>query len=321
MRKSMLARIGALAAVAAALALGTARPGNAETLRIGKSVAKSFTFALLDVGIESGIFKKHGLDLTVTAFAGGANLQQGFAAGAIDIGLGAGPDMAFIVKGSPVMAVSALLGTPNLVLIVRPDAGITSADDLRGKLISVSSPYSMTGWLVRELAHRKGWPDGSIRLVANNPSAGWAAMRTKEIDGMVDNIAAGLEGQEKGLGKILVKFQDLLEHFHTNVIFASKDLVQKKPETVRAFLAAWIETVAYAKSHKAETVAIASKTIGIDPKLGAEIYDLEKPLYSDDGRFDPAALAVLKRSFVELKLLDTEPDMSGLYTEAYLPAR
>jgi hypothetical protein len=30
-------------------------------------------------------------------------------------------------------------------------------------------------------------------------------------------------------------------------------------------------------------------------------------------------LATLKSSFVELKLLDTEPDMSKLYTEAFLP--
>jgi hypothetical protein len=30
-------------------------------------------------------------------------------------------------------------------------------------------------------------------------------------------------------------------------------------------------------------------------------------------------LTTLKRSFIELKTLDTEPDMATLYTEAYLP--
>ena len=43
------------------------------------------------------------------------------------------------------------------------------------------------------------------------------------------------------------------------------------------------------------------------------------PMFSDDGRFDPKALAVLRHSFVELGLLPTEPDMSKLYTENFLP--
>ena len=43
------------------------------------------------------------------------------------------------------------------------------------------------------------------------------------------------------------------------------------------------------------------------------------PMYSDSGKFNPKALDVLAKSFVELKTLPTEPDMSKLYTEALLP--
>jgi hypothetical protein len=35
--------------------------------------------------------------------------------------------------------------------------------------------------------------------------------------------------------------------------------------------------------------------------------------------FDTESLATLKRSFVDLKLLDSQPDMSKLYTEEFLP--
>jgi hypothetical protein len=41
--------------------------------------------------------------------------------------------------------------------------------------------------------------------------------------------------------------------------------------------------------------------------------------FSDTGKFDPQALAVLRRSFVEMGTLSSEPDMSKLYTEAFLP--
>jgi hypothetical protein len=43
------------------------------------------------------------------------------------------------------------------------------------------------------------------------------------------------------------------------------------------------------------------------------------PMFTDTGRFEPKALAVLSRSFVEMKILPAEPDMSKLYTEAFLP--
>ncbi len=42
-------------------------------------------------------------------------------------------------------------------------------------------------------------------------------------------------------------------------------------------------------------------------------------MHTKNCRFDPEALAVLQRSFGEMKLMEGEPDMSKLYTEAYLP--
>ena len=43
------------------------------------------------------------------------------------------------------------------------------------------------------------------------------------------------------------------------------------------------------------------------------------PMFSDDGRLNPRALATLAKSYVELQLLPREPDMTALYTEAFLP--
>jgi hypothetical protein len=42
-------------------------------------------------------------------------------------------------------------------------------------------------------------------------------------------------------------------------------------------------------------------------------------MFSADGKFDPKALAVLSRSYPELKILPAEPDMRKLYTEELLP--
>ena len=71
---------------------------------------EAFSFVPLDIGIQKGFFKKHGLDIQSTAFTGDAKLHQAMAADSIDLALGSGPAMAFIVKGSPVKAIAAMAG-------------------------------------------------------------------------------------------------------------------------------------------------------------------------------------------------------------------
>ena len=90
---------------------------------------------------------------------------------------------------------------------------------------------------------------------------------------------------------------------------------------MRRFLKGWLETIAFMRTNKDETVKIAMPVLDTDATLTAQIYDELTPMFSDDGRFDPQALAALRRSFVEMKTLPQEPDMSKLITEAFLPAQ
>ena len=104
------------------------------------------------------------------------------------------------------------------------------------------------------------------------------------------------------------------------MIFATDKAIAQKPAALRAFLKGWFETIAFMRKDKAATVAIAGEVMGTDPALTSGIYDELMPMFSDTGRFDPKALAVLRKSFVEMKTLAEEPDMGKLYTEAFLPA-
>src|SRR5262245_65990259 len=108
--------------IALSLALGASSAAAAEKLRVGRAVPQASSFVPVDVGIRHGIFKKHGLEIESTAFAGDAKMQQAMAAGSIDIALGSGPAMAFIAKGAPVKAVAAFAGRP-LLLVLEVSSG------------------------------------------------------------------------------------------------------------------------------------------------------------------------------------------------------
>ena len=294
---------------------------SAETLRVGKAGRDAFSFVPTDVGAQTGLFKKHGIDLEISSFGGDARVQQAMAADGIDIGLGSGPGLAFIVKGSPVKGIAAMADPPlTFALVVRDDNSIKTLDDLKGKKVGVSTVGSVTGWLVGETSRQKGWGYNGMELTpVGDDASRVAAVKTKSLDGAVVNLAVALNYAQRGDGRILMLFGDLLKDFHVHVIFATDKAIATKPAALQKFLAGWFDTIAFMRNDKAKTVEIAQQVMGTDGLTAARIYDAMMPMFNDDGRFKPKALAVLSRSFVDMKTLPVEPDMSKLYTEASLP--
>lgn len=295
----------------------------ADPLRVGKSVPQAFSFVPLDVGMKSGIFKKNGLDIDASAFAGDAKMQQAMAADSIDIGIGSGPAMAFIAKGAPIKAVAAMAGRPLLLtLAVRSDGSVKTVADLKGKKVGVSTVGSLTYWVADELSRQRGWGAGGIEIVPVGAFKSMlAALKTKQIDGIVTDVATAYEMEKSGQGKILYRFGDLVKDFHIHVIFATNKTIANRPDAIRAFLKGWFETIAFMRKNKATSVEIAKDIMETDTAIAGRVYDELMPMFSDDGKFNPKALAVLSRSYVELHVLDKEPDMTTLFTEAYLPKK
>src|SRR5262249_46692777 len=106
-----------------------------------------------------------------------------------------------------------------------------------------------------------------------------------------------------------------------HVIFASNDLIARNPDLLRRFLVAWFDIIVYMNAHEAETLAITNKVTGLTDDIAKVVYKEQMPMFSLDGRFDPNALAVVQRTFSDLALLDSAPDMKALYTEEFLPKR
>jgi NitT/TauT family transport system substrate-binding protein len=302
-------------------ALVAASSATAETLRVGKAGRDAFSFVPTDIGAQTGLFKKHGIDVTISSFGGDARVQQAMTADGIDIGLSSGPGLAFVVKGSPVKGIAAMADAPlTFALVVRNDDSIKTLDDLKGKKVGVSTVGSVTGWLVGETARQKGWGyDGMELTPVGDDASRVAAVKTKSIDGAVVNLAVAFNFVQRGDGRVLLLFGDLLKDFHVHVIFATDKAIATRPEALRKFLAGWFETIAFMRKEKAKTIEIARHVMGTDEPTTARIYDAMMPMFNDDGRFKPKALAVLSRSYVDMKTLPAEPDMRKLINESFLP--
>lgn len=295
----------------------------AESLRVAKVVPFAWTFTPLDVGIQEGIFAKHGLAIEASASAGDAKLQQLLTAGSVDIGLGSGPGMAFAAKGVPAKAVAAMYGTPrNMAVMVGYDSPIKTIDDLKGKKIGCTTVGSLTAWIGARINEKKGWGKNGIDVVAigGMPPAR-AAIKTHQIDGYIGALEVGYKLEEAKEWRVITTGTPFVDHFITHVIFARDELVQKQPDTVLTFLQGWFETIAYMKAHKDRAVAISAKAIDISPAAASRAYDEQMPGFSTDGIFDPQAVATLKKSFLEMGLLKQVPDDKVLFTTQFVPVK
>jgi ABC-type nitrate/sulfonate/bicarbonate transport system substrate-binding protein len=148
-------------------------------------------------------------------------------------------------------------------------------------------------------------------------------LRTGNVDAAVIDIAEGLDLEARGQVKILINFGSFIQNFQNQIIYASDRAIAEKPDAVRRFVKGWFETIAYARNNKAETVAFARDTLGVRDSVAAEVYDQLMPsnFFSTDGVIAPPTLAAMSKSFVELKLLPNEENLSRFVTDQFLPAK
>lgn len=294
----------------------------ADVLRVGKSIGAAFTYVPLDVGVSQGIFRKLGLDIKIYNFGGAARQTQAMTAGSLDIGLGSSTAMALIVRGAPMLAVGVIANTvANIGILVPVDSPIKTLADLKGKKIGITTPGSLTDWMLRELNRSQDWGRDGARAVAigSSRAGNIAALKTGSIDALIDDYSTVFDERGAKDMRLLAKASTFARDFVREVIFASNTAVKERPDAVRRFVRGWLDSIALVKSNRALSAIIGGNVQSISPDDYGKMYDAAVSMFSDTGRFDPAKLEVLRGSLVELKILPTAPDMSKLYTEEFLP--
>lgn len=313
---------GLLAVLAGALSVSVPCLA-ADTIRVAKSVPFSWTFTPAEVGVETGIFAKHGLALEITGFAGDAKLQQALTAGSVDIGLGGGPALAFPAKGVPAKGVAVLANEPrNMALIVSYASAYHGIDDLKGKKIGVTTVGSLTDWLAQQMAIQKGWGQAGVTTVSvGGQDTSRAVLATGQVDALVFSLEVGYAMQDQKLWRVLQTMDMFAPKFFTHVIFASNDMLANHNAQVGAFLKGWFETIAWMAKNKQRTVEITAKVLDLPQDAISRAYDEEMRMFSTDGSFDPQSLEVLKTSFIDMKILDAKPQDDQILTRQFVPVK
>ena len=316
----MVSRLGMAAALVVAYGLSAQA---ADKVHVAKSADVAWTFVVLDIGLRQGIFAKYGIDPEISALGGDAKVQQALTANSLEFGLGSGPSMAFVAKGAPVYAVAAFAAEPrNISVVIGANSPIKTVADLKGKTLAVTTAGSLTDWLAHRLAVQEGWgTDGVKTLALGGFGPALAALKTGQIDGIMAAIEAGYGLEERGEGKVLVGMEKYAPKFITHVVYARKDVIASNPDLVSRFLKGFFATIAFEKANKDKTTEIAMQVLHQSKAVMDRTYDYEISMFEDDGHFDPAAVEVIKDSFVGMGILDKKPPNDQLFTTQFVPVK
>ncbi len=313
-----------LYALLCATALVAATPARAaDTLRVGTPEATALPFNILEVGTQAGLFARYGIVVERQDFAGSAKLHPAMSADAIDLAMGSGSDFLFIVRGVSEKAVGMYQKLPNdLSIVARVDGPVKSLADLKGKKMGVAGPGGLGLWVAMSAGRTQGWAPDDVTYAYLGTMAGiTAALVSSNVDAGVLDTGAAYRTEGEGRTKVLAPGGAVVDPFIAHPVFASDALIAKNPDALKRYLKALYETLAYVKTHKAETIAMTAARSGYTPDVASRTYDAVAPQFVTDGHFEPAALAATLNSLVDLGVV-AKADMPGANTminESFLP--
>ncbi len=186
-----------------------------------------------------GLYKKHGLDVTIRMGGPQTNPPQQVAAGVVDFQLSSGSfaAMAMAQQSIPVLAVAAFFQKDPEVLISHPGTGSDTLAEMKGKPIMLSAANRNGSWLF--LKAKYGFSDSQMRPY-NFSVAPFLADPTAIEMGFVSSEPYQIK-KAAGFEPVVNLLADNGYDGYSTVVLAQSRMVQQKPDIVRAFIEASIE--------------------------------------------------------------------------------
>lgn len=266
MSKTTIIRRTMLAAAGASLFAGAVRAQDKVKVKFG--VLTTASQAAFYVGARKGIFAKYGFDVEVLPLQTGVQANQALAAGQVDWS-GGGVESTVVAWATnlPFKAYSMYAkGGDSYAIMVRKDANIGSAKDLKGKKIAVPQGTAPAQGL-NQVLKEAGLPRDAVMRV----NANYGNMGQMLIAGSVEAMA-GLEPfltltEEKMEGKAAILMR-LGKYVQGGGLFLISDKwAAANPTKIADAVAALWEAQQWVRKNPKEAAAIEAEFLKVEPRI------------------------------------------------------
>jgi len=280
------------------------------------------------LGKDRGYYKDAGINLDIRSGNGSSSAHRLVANGDSNFAYGScGAMVNLASQGAPLISVAVIDAMGTEAIIVRPDAGVKSITDLKGKKLLTTANAGVNTFFPIVLANA-GLKESDINLT-NVPDGALVSSYLQGAGGAV-GILGGLDDKPAeikangGADPVTFPYSDYGVNQVGYCIVTSKDTVKNNPDLVKRFVGATVKSYAAAEKDpdaavnamadivggtmaedegKAQARAVLDVTLGVlysggntDKKLGlnvasdwADMIDLMKKYNDLDPKADPAS--------------------------------
>jgi NitT/TauT family transport system substrate-binding protein len=291
--------------------------GDGELTPIKVGILPIADLAPLYHGIEEGYFEEEGLDVTTEIGQGGAALVPAVVSGDYQLAFGNyvslmlarqnGVDVQIVgnvVSG----AESADRGTN--ALLVAPDSGIASVDDLAGRTFAVTTINNVAEVNIRTTLREAGVDDADIEFVEMPFPEMNAAVESGEVDVAWQAEPFVTLGESAGLVNIVDPMYGTTPSMPLAGMFASQAWIEDNPDLVEAFDRAMRRSLEASDDDEAMRAAIEANT-ETPPDVIPEL-----ALANWQADLDTEKLQLVADLAVDYELLEEAPDLDALVWDA-----
>ena len=261
----------------AALSLWIAFSVGAEPVALRVNVFPTAKILPMLVGVDKGVFAKHGLKVEVLYTENSEKQREGLATGSFEIAQSAVDNAVAMVDaaGKDVVIVMGMSSGMN-ELIVQPD--IRSLADIRGRSLIVDSPNTAYALVAKKILLNAGLRDGAdykVKPIGRGSARLEAFFENRDHAAAVMNPPFSILAVSRGM-KSLGRTIDMLGPYQADGVFVMRSWARENAGTLERYLAAYVNSLRWAldPGHRAECIAMLSDKLKLSPEIAERTYTL-----------------------------------------------
>lgn len=241
--------------------------GAAEPVTLAAAVGSNMNHLPSFVGVEKGIFLKHGIDLKLKVLATGVEMSKAMEAGEVQIIGSAYSSFPLAVeRGMAAKGVVGLMGDRTIghsddpvSVWTRKGSGITRLEDLAGRKVGTAVGGTGDEYLGAALA-KKGIPRERVTVLNVTPGNSMAALAGGSVDAVAVWEPFGSLIEAKVVDALLVARGGGHVGYYINMALRD-EIIEKSPDLVERYVVAMAEATQYTRRHPEEAAEIATRWI------------------------------------------------------------
>ncbi|MFB5677552.1 ABC transporter substrate-binding protein [Paenibacillus terreus] len=270
---------------------------------------------------EQGYYEEAGLDMTIQPGGPQVSPTQIVASGKAQFGLTTA-DQLLVAReqGIPLVAIATIFQKSPQGLMVHADQHISSFADLNNRTV-----YVGTGSVFWDYVKKKYNLDQVQDMAYTGSLAPFVADEKAAIQGYVTSEPYEMKQQNVDVNFLLL--EDAGYNPYSNVLFTTEQYIQDHPDIVRAYVEASMKGWDYYKTNydTVNDVILQENPDFTKDKLNYAAETLIPFVYEGDaaehglGYMTEERWAELGQQLVEIGALKSEPDVSKVFTDEFLP--